>query len=193
MSSESTKSRKEQLLDVASHLFYEQGYHATGIKQIIDKAGIAKGTFFSHFESKEQVGVAWLKKRHHTWNTWLDAYLADQDPTPGGQIMGLFGFLERWMQDCNYRGCAFLNTLSELPDANNPMRTEIVDHKQGLLDRIHSITRRLNPEGDTHASLAMARAVLILFEGCIVEMQVFRNTWPVEVARGTARQLIERN
>lgn len=193
MTPEPIKSRKEQLLDVASYLFYEQGYHATGIKQIIDKAGIAKGTFFSHFDSKEQVGVAWLRKRHAVWNGWLDAFLALQDPTPAGQIMGLFGFLERWMQDCKFRGCAFLNTLSELPDAGNPMRSEIQAHKQDLLQRFEHIIRRLHPSADAAETLAMARALLVLFEGCIVEMQVFRETWPVAIARTTAQKVIERN
>lgn len=192
MSAEPTPTRKEQLLDVASFLFYEQGYHATGIKQIIEKAGIAKGTFFSHFASKEQIGVAWLRKRHAIWNGWLDAYLALQDPTPSGQIMGLFGFLERWMQDCKFRGCAFLNTLSELPDAESPMRLEIQSHKQDLLNRIELLARRLPSHDEASESLATARALLVLFEGCIVEMQVFREVWPVAVARSTAQKIIER-
>jgi AcrR family transcriptional regulator len=32
---------KEKLLEVASDLFYRQGYNATGIQQIIDEAGVS--------------------------------------------------------------------------------------------------------------------------------------------------------
>ncbi|WP_221031810.1 TetR/AcrR family transcriptional regulator [Actomonas aquatica] len=192
MAIEPNKSRKEQLLDVASYLFYEQGYHATGIKQIIEKAGIAKGTFFSHFQSKEQLGVAWLHKRHHTWNSWLQAYLSDQDPTPMGQILGIFNFVERWMQDCDYRGCAFLNALSEMPDATNPLRKEILEHKQDLLNQLEHLVSRLKPEESPEAHLALAHSLLVLLSGCITEMQVFRALWPIDAARRAACALIER-
>ena len=56
--------KREELIEIASRLFYEQGYGATGIKQVIEEAGIAKGTFYSHFRSKEDLGLEWLKLRH---------------------------------------------------------------------------------------------------------------------------------
>lgn len=52
-----TASKRDELIEIASKLFYQQGYQATGIKQIIDEAGIAKGTFYSHFKSKEELGL----------------------------------------------------------------------------------------------------------------------------------------
>ena len=72
---DSKPSKRDELLDIASTLFYRQGYGATGVKQIIETAGIAKGTFYSHFSSKEEVGLAWLKTRHFEWNAWLEARL----------------------------------------------------------------------------------------------------------------------
>lgn len=53
-----TETRKAALLEVAAHLFHEQGFHSAGIKQIIDEAGIDKETFYSHFTSREEVGTA---------------------------------------------------------------------------------------------------------------------------------------
>ena len=44
--------RQEQIMDVATVLFAEKGYHSTSIKEIIQTAGIAKGTFYLHFEGK---------------------------------------------------------------------------------------------------------------------------------------------
>lgn len=37
-------SKRDDLVGIASDLFYRQRYGATGIKQIIDTAGIAKGS-----------------------------------------------------------------------------------------------------------------------------------------------------
>ena len=47
--------RKEELLDAAQALFYSQGYQRTSVDAIIDKVGVAKGTFYYYFDSKEEL------------------------------------------------------------------------------------------------------------------------------------------
>lgn len=45
--------RKQELLRIAYRMFLEKGYEKTSIDEIIAKAGIAKGTYYYYFESKE--------------------------------------------------------------------------------------------------------------------------------------------
>jgi AcrR family transcriptional regulator len=45
----------QRLFEVAVALFLERGYHETTIEAIVAAAGVAKGTFFSHFASKDAV------------------------------------------------------------------------------------------------------------------------------------------
>ena len=47
--------RKAQILEAAARLFAEQGYLATTINDILEAVGIAKGTFYHHFASKQEV------------------------------------------------------------------------------------------------------------------------------------------
>lgn len=47
--------RKKELIKTAYELFITKGYENTSVDEIIAKAGIAKGTYYYHFESKEQV------------------------------------------------------------------------------------------------------------------------------------------
>lgn len=55
--------RKSEILDVAEELFNLNGFDATTISAIIEKAGIARGTVYYHFKSKEDVLDA-LIERH---------------------------------------------------------------------------------------------------------------------------------
>lgn len=48
-------TRKEEILKVAQELFYEHGFEKTPINAIILGAGIAKGTFYHYFKSKEDL------------------------------------------------------------------------------------------------------------------------------------------
>jgi len=47
--------RQSQIMEIALKLFSEKGYHATSIDDIIGQAGIVKGTFYLHFESKHNL------------------------------------------------------------------------------------------------------------------------------------------
>ena len=53
--SKSPEERKKEILDVAEELFTTKGYAETTINDILQKIGIAKGTFYYYFKSKEDV------------------------------------------------------------------------------------------------------------------------------------------
>lgn len=49
------RQRRAQILDAALEVFAERGYHATSVSDLVAAAGVARGTFYLYFESKEQV------------------------------------------------------------------------------------------------------------------------------------------
>lgn len=51
----SAEARRTQILDIARELFVTRGYHYTSTDDILARAGIAKGTLYHHFASKEEI------------------------------------------------------------------------------------------------------------------------------------------
>ncbi|WP_174729200.1 TetR/AcrR family transcriptional regulator [Mesobacillus harenae] len=49
--------RRVQILEIALQLFAEQGYHRTKISDIVREAGVAQGTFYWYFKSKEAIAL----------------------------------------------------------------------------------------------------------------------------------------
>ena len=49
------EERKEEILDVAEQLFAEKGFDNASTNDIINKIGIARGTLYHHFGSKEEI------------------------------------------------------------------------------------------------------------------------------------------
>jgi AcrR family transcriptional regulator len=62
--------RREELMDAAERLFLAQGIAATSVDAIVAGADVAKGTFYLHFQSKEQL-LAALQQR------FIDDFCAD--------------------------------------------------------------------------------------------------------------------
>jgi AcrR family transcriptional regulator len=58
LSKAAAKKRRQDLITVAAQLFLKQGYENTTINQIINKLNLAKGTYYYHFQSKEDILIA---------------------------------------------------------------------------------------------------------------------------------------
>ena len=53
----SSIDRREQIIAIAIQLFATNGYHKTKISDIVREAGIAQGTFYWYFKSKESIAL----------------------------------------------------------------------------------------------------------------------------------------
>ncbi|MCX5743965.1 MAG: helix-turn-helix domain containing protein, partial [Proteobacteria bacterium] len=60
------QERRRKILGAAKYVFAEAGYHGASINMIIERAQIARGTFYLYFESKAAV-----------FNSILDVAMAD--------------------------------------------------------------------------------------------------------------------
>ena len=49
------QARRAEILAAAAHLFANNGYHATSITDVIEEAGISRGTFYLYFDSKDTI------------------------------------------------------------------------------------------------------------------------------------------
>ncbi len=58
---EATRAR---IVEAAYQLFMSQGYHATSMRQIVEKAGITMGGIYTHFASKEAIWEAVFMAKH---------------------------------------------------------------------------------------------------------------------------------
>jgi AcrR family transcriptional regulator len=47
--------RRSELIACAQKLFYSKGYESTSVRDIVDEAGVAKGTFYYYFDSKQSI------------------------------------------------------------------------------------------------------------------------------------------
>ena len=167
---QTTSDPKQRILETATRLFYQQGYHATGINQVIAEAEVARASLYLHYASKEALLAAFLQYRHTYWFAKLRAF-TEAVHTPKKKIAAAFDFLHKMNEEEDFRGCAFLNILSETTEKDAEALDIIQSHKQELRDYIAEILAGEAPIVRTQ--------VYLLFEAAMVESQLFRKQWPV--------------
>src|ERR1700761_119258 len=60
----SSQNVRERLLEAGVQTFSKSGFNGCSVQDITDAAGVPKGSFYNHFESKEALGAAALE---HYW------------------------------------------------------------------------------------------------------------------------------
>lgn len=66
---------REKLLESAKELFSKKGYYETKISDIVEKSGVAQGTFYIYFKSKEEIFLELVKSLHLDLMERLEKYI----------------------------------------------------------------------------------------------------------------------
>lgn len=75
-------SRKEEIIKAAAILFSQKSYHDVTVDQIAEQVGVAKGTIYLYFESKENLYLGILEETFKTIESILEKEIAKKDPAP---------------------------------------------------------------------------------------------------------------
>ncbi len=164
MSQATTPTPRQRLIDAAAGLFYQQGIGAVGVDLVSKAAGVSKRTLYMEFGSKDQLVAQSLDEKGAGI---LGIYLpeGDDDAPPREQILAVFGRLSEWTAAEGYRGCPFINTITELSDPGHPARRVAREYKLRLL----AYFERQAARGSAADPQRLARQLLAFFDGAIVQ------------------------
>ena len=78
--------RKGELIEAAETLFREEGYKQTSVSDIVRKVGVAQGTFYYYFASKDEIMDAVVNHYIDSYRRALEILLARDDLDPCRKI-----------------------------------------------------------------------------------------------------------
>jgi AcrR family transcriptional regulator len=97
---EAKRSRRSAILDTAWQLFQGTPYSAVAMAEVAERTGLAKGTLYLYFKTKEELFLALQEQQLMGWFDEVDRALAadraDRADWPSGDVVSLLcGTLER--------------------------------------------------------------------------------------------------
>lgn len=92
------RDARAKIMDAAVAAIREKGFSATSVDELCKRAGVTKGAFFHHFDSKQALGVA--AARH--WDEMTSEFFAAQDyhahSDPLQRVLGYIDFRKSILQ-----------------------------------------------------------------------------------------------
>jgi AcrR family transcriptional regulator len=181
-------SVREQIIETANRLFYNQGYNLTGINQIVEEAGVAKASLYYHFPSKEDLCIAYLKKRYENWSALLAKFLQGITD-PKESIIKCFECRAQYLLDTNYGGCSYIRIVAEMPQRSEKINQQVILNKEKqrrfFTDHLKKIKRT------TAFSVSdLSNTIFLLFDGATMQCQVYRELSPMRNALKAVKALL---
>ncbi|MBZ5623719.1 MAG: TetR/AcrR family transcriptional regulator [Acidobacteriia bacterium] len=175
-------STRTRLLEAARYLFWEKGYAATGMAEILERAQANSGSFYHFFDSKEALLLA-----------VLDGYLEGLEPVivrpafarrrdPIDRVFAILqGYRERLVETgCRY-GCPLGRLALEIEAENLPAHSRIAANFTAWIGAVRGCLEqardRLPPGLDLDA---LATFVLTTMEGGVLQSRSSRRIEPFD-------------
>lgn len=160
-----SRSGRERILDAAYELFSRAGVRAVGVDTITAEAEVAKMTLYRNFASKNDLALAFLELREQRWTVgWVQDEVLRRASTPAGRLLTIFEIFSEWFARDDFEGCAFVTSLLEFEDRDDPVRQACVMH----LANIRAFVCELATAGGVDDPERFAAQWHILMKGSIV-------------------------
>ena len=178
---------REEIIRKGAELIHAQGFKATGLQQILQTAGIPKGSFYFYFKSKEDFGLEIIDYFSAIINGIFTRYLSDKKIVPLKRLEKLFDFFEAAFQkNDSALGCPIGNLSLELADTNERLRVHLAGVIEMLIAQIELCLQEAKRDKSLPASLNTANAARFIFhgfEGSVLHMKVVKSIEPFRAFR----------
>jgi AcrR family transcriptional regulator len=157
---------RQRILDSAYELFSRRGIRAVGIDEVIERATVAKATLYRHFPSKDDLVLAFLRKREELWtHGWVEQEARRRGDTPAESLLAIFDLFDEWFHRDDFEGCSFVNVLLETADLDHPVGAASALH----LANIREVLKKLAHEAELRDVDEFVLSYHILMKGSIVQ------------------------
>jgi AcrR family transcriptional regulator len=177
---------RERILLAARDLFHRHGLRGVGVETIAEAAGTNKMTLYRHFDSKDDLIIAYLRGIAAE----VDEMWRDFERDHPGDMQAQ---LRAWLvcaEECvtaDDRGCDLANAAAELTEDDHPGRRIIEELKSNHRNRLAELCRRAGiPQPEV-----LADTLTLLLEGARVSRQTVGSRGPSSNFIRTAEKVIE--
>ncbi len=171
------------LLRTGLEVLTEKGFSATGLDEILSRAGVPKGSFYHYFDSKEAFGLELIDRYAEFFARKLDRHFSQTEASPLARIRAFVDDARDGMARYEYgRGCLIGNLGQEmgaLPESFRArLRATFDDWQRRLADCLVA-AQQAGELADAADPAALAAFFWIGWEGAVLRAKLERSDAPL--------------
>ena len=183
MSRRDVKELREKLLDQGVALLMEQGYHGTGLQELVRSVGVPKGSFYNYFPSKEAFSAEVVKHYIEPFIRQLDNHLQRPDVNAETALKAYFNELIEETERREFKGgCLLGNLIGEIGDTSDLCQLSLREAVRRYRDKLEEGLARAQQEGSFRKDLDakdMADFLVNVWQGALLRMKIERSVRPL--------------
>jgi TetR/AcrR family transcriptional regulator, transcriptional repressor for nem operon len=172
---------RDNIVDAALDCFQALGFSACGVQEIVDKAGVPKGSFYNYFKSKELLALEVLEVYAKGSRREM---LSDKSVAPVQRLRAHFKFLASRYAGFGYsKGCLIGNIAAEASDNMPIIRKALAQGLANWTKLVAGAIRDGQGDGSIEARLdaeEVARFLINSWEGAVIRMKVTNSRQPLD-------------
>jgi TetR/AcrR family transcriptional repressor of nem operon len=176
---------RANLIEAGIRIIHAEGYAATGIQSIVDKAGTPKGSFYTYFASKEAFGAEVIDGYSERGLVRLRSFLCDETLPPLARIEAYFDNRIEAFRALNYNaGCLMGNFSAEAADHSSLIRDHLARHFEVWSSLFEHCIAQAQDQGTIarkFPAAALARFIFNSWEGALLRMRAEKSDAPLLV------------
>ena len=158
-------SARERIDQTVYELFSQHGIRAVGVDTISARSGVAKMTLYRHYPSKDDLALAFLRRREELWTrSWLQQEVERRADTAAERLLAIFDVFDKWFRRSDFEGCSFAKVLLEHSDPGHPVRKAA----EAQIETIRAFLRGLAADAGVRDVDTFARQFQMVMMGSIV-------------------------
>jgi len=168
-----------RLTEAGYLLFTKLGYNATGIQQITDQAGVPKGSFYNHFDSKEAFAAQIIGHYARLVDRFWADNLEDAPTEPVAAMQHIFGRFIAHHESTHCQGCLVGNFAAEVAESSEACRAVLSASMRAWRERLAELIAAAQAQGSVRTDIeAMQLSAFFwdAWEGALLRMKVEHST-----------------
>ena len=183
-------SNRDAIKAAGLRVMFRQGYHGTGVRDVVAEAGVPQGSFTNHFRSKEAFAAAVLDDYFTHTTELVDQALGDRGLPPRERLLRYLDIITgRLAADGFTRGCLIGDFSLETSQTSELLRRRLSEIYAEWLKPFTTCIAEAQQAGAIPAQFApdeLAEFLLASWQGAILRMKVERSRAPLDRFRRIA-------
>lgn len=157
-----------EVLDKALGLFWEKGYNATSIQDLVDVMGINRASIYDTWGDKHQLYLAALKRYRQKSSFWFLDIIRSEKSAIDIIRQFLVVAIQQAIDDNKKRGCFIVNASTELCNHDHQVGSIVVENQKTMEGVLNELIKEGQEKGQIakkHSSEALARYLFNTLSG----------------------------